>query len=64
MPETARDARDKCARCGHPWTFHQKRLGAQCKAVGCHVKGKTGERCEGFLDLQVVGKRASRAESA
>lgn len=60
MPVPARDARDKCARCGHVWTFHQKREGATCKAVGCHVKGsEPGERCTGFVGAVAQPSRRS-----
>lgn len=61
MPVPARDARDKCARCGHVWTFHKKREGAQCKAVGCHVKGgEPGERCSGFVAAVATTTRTRR----
>lgn len=50
-----RGARDRCARCGHPWSFHRKALGAPCTAAGCRVKdqppGVPEARCDGFLDL-------------
>jgi hypothetical protein len=63
MPEPARDARSKCARCGHVYTFHRKALGTPCTAVGCHVKDRPGERCGGFLDLQAAPVRPSRAKA-
>ena len=48
------DTRERCDRCGHVWSFHQKRRGAECRAMGCSVtyekRGKkvTG-RCPGFV---------------
>jgi hypothetical protein len=40
----------RCARCGHPWSFHQKQMKAQCRAMGCSVpvRGKP-QRCPGFV---------------
>jgi len=41
------DLREKCARCGHAWSFHQKAEGKTCRAMGC--KGADGERCPAFV---------------
>lgn len=40
------DLRTKCAVCGHSFSFHGKRVGGGCKAMGCH--GHEGQRCTGF----------------
>jgi len=39
--------RERCARCGHAWSFHGKREHVACRAMGC--KGDHGERCPGFI---------------
>lgn len=44
--------RTRCEACGHTWSFHGKRLGAACKAMGCKG-GPDGCRCEGFVDPPV-----------
>jgi hypothetical protein len=39
---------ESCANCGHSFSFHGKRPGAKCKAVGCHA-GPKGFVCQGFV---------------
>lgn len=42
------DLREKCARCSHAWSFHQKAFGKTCRAMGC--KGGVDQtRCSGFV---------------
>lgn len=57
--QTERPLHERCARCGHSFSFHGKQLGRECKAMGCKG-GATGGRCEGFVPagrarLSVVG---------
>ncbi len=42
------DLREKCARCGHSWSFHGKSLDVICKAMGCKG-GDDQSRCPGFV---------------
>lgn len=42
------DLRERCARCGHSYSFHSKRFEATCKAMGCKG-GPDGTRCPGFV---------------
>lgn len=46
------DLREKCARCGHSFSFHGKAIGVTCRAMGC--KGDQGQRCPGFVQQEAV----------
>ena len=43
---------EKCAQCGHAWSFHQKAFGATCLAMGCKG-GEDNQRCTGFVRTEV-----------
>lgn len=45
-----RPLHERCARCGHSWSFHGKALKRECKAMGCKG-GDHGVRCEGFVPI-------------
>jgi hypothetical protein len=40
--------REKCARCGHAYSFHQKAFTEPCRAMGCKG-GPDKTRCQGFV---------------
>lgn len=42
------DLREKCARCGHAWSFHGKAMETTCRAMGCKG-GQDKTRCPGFV---------------
>lgn len=39
---------ERCAACGHSFSFHGKQSGKPCKAIGCHTEPK-GWVCTGFV---------------
>lgn len=42
---------ERCANCGHAFSFHSKRTDAPCKAIGCHG-GPNGWVCTGFVPAE------------
>ncbi len=39
---------ERCAECGHSFSFHGKTSGRACKAIGCKG-GPNGWTCPGFV---------------
>ncbi len=47
---TQAELRKACSDCGHSLSFHGKRTGVACRAMGCRG-GQGSERCQGFVEV-------------
>ena len=47
------DLRERCALCGHAFSFHGKALGIPCRAMGCRG-GPDDTRCPGFVRTEAA----------
>jgi hypothetical protein len=54
------DPREKCAQCGHSFSFHQKAFGKVCRAMGCKG-GPDLMRCTGFVSATTKARLSQRA---
>lgn len=55
--------KEQCRCCGHTFSFHSRKPGERCKAVGCH-KGPRGRSCQGFEPRKDASSELREALSA
>jgi hypothetical protein len=54
---------ERCANCGHSFSFHSKSSETPCKAIGCHA-GPDKRPCQGFLAREDASEELRQALSA
>lgn len=54
---------ERCADCGHSFSFHGKRIDRPCRAVGCSG-GPNGWTCTGFVPREDASEELRETLSA